>query len=88
MGRTREYVNPFILYTLRLKLTAVIEPVDYILFLTLDPTMDPSPNEVSDVKWVSKQELEAFFAEPCSFLSLTPSPFRLLSSLLSSESLY
>ncbi|KAL8290492.1 hypothetical protein RQP46_002750 [Phenoliferia psychrophenolica] len=37
--------------------------IDYILFLTLDPALDPSPNEVSDTRWVSKAELEAFFAD-------------------------
>jgi isopentenyl-diphosphate delta-isomerase len=38
--------------------------VDYIFFLTLDPKLDISLNEVSATKWVSKEELEAFFADP------------------------
>ncbi|KAM0751285.1 isopentenyl-diphosphate delta-isomerase [Meredithblackwellia eburnea MCA 4105] len=37
--------------------------IDYILFLTLDPKLEPSPNEVSDIKWVSKEELDTFFAD-------------------------
>lgn len=46
--------------------------VDYILFLALDPKLDPSPNEVSDTKWVSKSELQEFFRDSCRF----PVPFR------------
>lgn len=38
--------------------------VDYILFLTHDPKVDVNPNEVSDTKWVSKADLEAFFRDP------------------------
>lgn len=38
-------------------------PVDYILFCTLDVTMEPNMNEVSDAKYVSKDELEAMFTE-------------------------
>lgn len=39
-------------------------PVDYIFFLTLDPKYEINPNEVSDTKWVSKADLEAFFQDP------------------------
>ncbi|GAA5890108.1 hypothetical protein JCM6882_009228 [Rhodosporidiobolus microsporus] len=38
--------------------------IDYIFFLTLDPETDLNLNEVSAVKWVSKDELEAFFQDP------------------------
>lgn len=38
--------------------------VDYILFLTLDPSLSINPNEVSATKWVSKQDLEQFFKDP------------------------
>ena len=37
--------------------------VDYILFCALDVTVDINPNEVSDAKYVSKDELEAMFAD-------------------------
>lgn len=37
--------------------------VDYILFCALDVTLDINPNEVSDAKYVSKEELEAMFAD-------------------------
>lgn len=46
--------------------------VDYILFLTLDPSLAPSPNEVSDTKWVSKAELEEFFSDSCKFFLFPP----------------
>lgn len=42
----------------------VFWPVDYIFFLTLDPKYEVNPNEVSDTKWVSKADLEAFFQDP------------------------
>jgi len=38
--------------------------VDYILFLTLDPSLNINPNEVSATRWVSKQDLEEFFKDP------------------------
>lgn len=38
--------------------------VDYILFLAVDLTLDPNPNEVSEAIYVSKEELEAMFADP------------------------
>lgn len=44
--------------------------MDYILFATLDVTLDPSPNEVSEVRYVSKVELEELFADPSN--SFTP----------------
>ncbi|BGP09171.1 isopentenyl-diphosphate delta-isomerase idi1 [Rhodotorula toruloides] len=40
--------------------------IDYIFFLTLDPKTNINPNEVSDVKWVSKADLEKFFKDPSS----------------------
>ncbi|KAL7339061.1 isopentenyl-diphosphate delta-isomerase [Rhodotorula toruloides] len=40
--------------------------IDYIFFLTLDPKTNINPNEVSDVKWVSKADLEEFFKDPSS----------------------
>lgn len=40
--------------------------IDYIFFLTLDPKYEVNPNEVSDTKWVSKADLEAFFQDPAS----------------------
>jgi len=38
--------------------------IDYILFAHANPKLQPSPNEVRDVKWVSKDELKAMFADP------------------------
>lgn len=55
--------------------------VDYILFLTLDPEIEPNLNEVSDIKWVSKVELQAFFLDPCTSFA---SNFLLLSFFPSS----
>ncbi|EGU11365.1 Isopentenyl-diphosphate Delta-isomerase [Rhodotorula toruloides ATCC 204091] len=40
--------------------------IDYIFFLRLDLKTDINPNEVSDVKWVSKADLEEFFKDPTS----------------------
>jgi isopentenyl-diphosphate delta-isomerase len=40
--------------------------VDYILFCSLDVTLEPNMNEVSDAKYVSKDELENMFqTESC-----------------------
>ena len=47
-------------YRRRAQLTCT---VDYILFCALDVTLDINPNEVSDAKYVSKDELEAMFAD-------------------------
>lgn len=38
--------------------------VDYVFFLVHEPEMDINKNEVSDTKWVSKADLEAFFQDP------------------------
>jgi len=35
--------------------------VDYILFLTADVDVNPNPNEVRDLKYVSKEELQTMF---------------------------
>ena len=43
--------------------------VDYILFCTLDVTLEPNMNEVSDAKYVSKDELEQMFkSEDCKLM--------------------
>ena len=53
--------------------------VDYILFCALDVTLEPNMNEVSDAKYVSKDELENMFqTESCK-----PSPHSLQKSLTS-----
>ncbi|KXN90039.1 Isopentenyl-diphosphate Delta-isomerase [Leucoagaricus sp. SymC.cos] len=44
--------------------------VDYILFLTADVTVTPNNNEIRDCKYVSKDELQAMFAD--SSISFTP----------------
>ncbi|KAH8915590.1 isopentenyl-diphosphate delta-isomerase [Atractiella rhizophila] len=38
--------------------------IDYVMFIVADVPLEPSPNEVSDTKYVSKDELEAFFKDP------------------------
>ena len=38
--------------------------VDYILFCAADVDLEINPNEVSDARYVSKQELEEMFADP------------------------
>jgi hypothetical protein len=53
--------------------------VDYILFCSLDVTLEPNMNEVSDAKYVSKDELENIFqTESCK-----PPPHSLEQSLIS-----
>ena len=37
--------------------------IDYILFITADPTLKINENEVQDVKWVTQQELKQLFAD-------------------------
>jgi isopentenyldiphosphate isomerase len=37
------------------------------MFTALDVTLDINPNEVSDAKYVSKEELEAMFADESEF---------------------
>ncbi|KAK4689055.1 isopentenyl-diphosphate Delta-isomerase, partial [Tremellales sp. Uapishka_1] len=44
--------------------------IDYILFCSLDVTTDLNPNEVSDARYVSKQELQDMFADDTN--SFTP----------------
>jgi isopentenyldiphosphate isomerase len=51
--------------------------VDYILFTTIDVDTELNLNEVSDAKYVSRQELEEMFAdqsEPFATLSSTHVP--------------
>ncbi|KAI8139376.1 isopentenyl-diphosphate delta-isomerase [Fennellomyces sp. T-0311] len=38
--------------------------IDYIFFIKADVTLDVSPNEVRDVKYVTPDELHAMFADP------------------------
>lgn len=39
--------------------------MDYILFLTSDVTVTPNLNEIRDYKYVSKEELQKMFEDPC-----------------------
>jgi isopentenyldiphosphate isomerase len=43
----------------------ILDSVDYILFLTADVTVTPNLNEIRDYKYVSKEELQAMFEDPC-----------------------
>ncbi|KAI7892073.1 isopentenyl pyrophosphate isomerase [Mucor mucedo] len=38
--------------------------VDYILFIKANVTLDVSPNEIRDIKYVTPEELKAMFADP------------------------
>ena len=49
--------------------------VDYILFLTADVSVTPNLNEIRDYKYVSKEELQKMFDDPCESLLV---PFALL----------
>ena len=49
--------------------------VDYILFMTGDVDVTPNVNEIRDHKYVSKQELQAMFDEPCAYSSLIGTRF-------------
>lgn len=44
---------------------AYSRPVDYILFITADVTVEPNLNEIRDYKYVDKAELQALFNDPC-----------------------
>jgi hypothetical protein len=46
-------------------------PVDYILFLRADVDVKPNPNEASEIKWVTADQLRAFIAS--GRCELTPS---------------
>ena len=41
--------------------------MDYILFMTADVDVTPNLNEIRDHKYVSKEELQAMFSDPCTF---------------------
>ena len=45
----------------------IFDIVDYIFFIKADVTLDVSPNEVRDVKWVTPDELRAMFADASKF---------------------
>jgi isopentenyl-diphosphate delta-isomerase len=41
----------------------LLPTVDYVVFATANVTLEVNPNEVSDVKWVNKEELEELFKD-------------------------
>lgn len=43
---------------------AKLSKVDYILFIKANVTLDVSPNEIRDIKYVTPEELKAMFADP------------------------
>ena len=43
----------------------LIVSVDYVVFATANVTLNVNPNEVSDILWVSKEELEDLFQDTC-----------------------
>lgn len=46
------------------KVTYIFAIVDYILFIKANVTLDVSPNEIRDIKYVTPEELKAMFADP------------------------
>lgn len=69
MGRAREYVQSPNVNPGQSQLTTTFL-VDYILFIKADVDLNPSPNEVRDVKYVTADELKAMFKD--STLVFTP----------------
>lgn len=52
-------------YTARMNENWIEREIDHILVIQADVTLAPNPNEISDVKWVSRDELEEMLiAEP------------------------
>lgn len=45
--------------------------VDYVVFATANVQLEENPNEVSDTRYVSKEELEELFQDSCMFPSST-----------------
>lgn len=60
--------------TLEAEILPLAFAVDYILFLAHDPKFVANPNEVSDTKWVSKADLQAFFQDTSKPSLLPPLP--------------
>lgn len=56
--------------------------IDYILFITAPVNVKPNPNEISEVKWVNAQELQALMNE------LDPSSFTPWFKLIASKFLF
>lgn len=55
-----------IIYFLKKLLIELRLTVDYVVFATANVTLDANENEVSDTKYVSKEELEELFQDSCS----------------------
>lgn len=56
-------VSPSPVYYIRISLCTV----DYVVFATANVTLEENPNEVSDTRYVSKEELEELFQDSCMF---------------------
>lgn len=50
-------------YAARMNSTWIEREVDHILVMTAEVDLHPNPNEVADVMWVSREELEAMLLE-------------------------
>lgn len=62
MGRAREYESLRARFYLSFDSFLTFVLVDYILLVQKDVEIKPNPNEVRDVKYVSKDELKKFVA--------------------------
>ena len=50
-------------YSARMNETWTEREIDHILVIQADVDLDPNPNEISEIKWVSQQELEAMLID-------------------------
>lgn len=50
-------------YSARMNETWTEREIDHILVIQADVDLDPNPNEISEIKWVSEEELEAMLID-------------------------
>ena len=71
-------------YSARMNADWIEREIDHILMIQADVELNPNPNEVSDVKWVSAAELEELLVEPDSNDVIAPW-FRCIAARLMNE---
>ena len=71
-------------YSARMNADWIEREIDHILMIQADVELNPNPNEVSDVKWVSAAELEEMLVEPDSNDVIAPW-FRCIAARLMNE---
>lgn len=69
-GKWGEHESEYIIEVVTRRPILIDELVDYILFIKANVDLNPSPNEVKDVKYVTQDELKALFKDPT--LKFTP----------------